>query len=141
MRLQPWLRRFARLCDGSGGGSLRARTAGGALRHGLWASLAPKPLPDQAGNGTRLHASLTSLATGQPAFADPAGRYGLSRTGYHFIGGLLAHLPALVALTCGSVNSYRRLAPGFWSSAFVAYGADNRAGRRSGSARRWPAAR
>jgi glutamine synthetase len=104
----------------------RETVRGVALRHGLWASLAPKPIPDQAGNGTHLHASLTDLATGQQAFTDPAGRYGLSSTGYHFIGGLLAHLPALVALTCGSVNSYRRLQPQFWSSAFVAYGADNR---------------
>ena len=104
----------------------RETVRGVALRHGLWASLAPKPIPDQAGNGTHLHASLTDLATGQQAFTDPAGRYGLSQVGYHFIGGLLAHLPALVALTCGSVNSYRRLQPGFWSSAFVAYGADNR---------------
>ena len=104
----------------------RETVRGVALRHGLWASLAPKPIPDQAGNGTHLHASLTDLATGQQAFTDPAGRYGLSEVGYHFIGGLLAHLPALVALTCGSVNSYRRLQPGFWSSAFVAYGADNR---------------
>src|SRR3984957_7068720 len=104
----------------------RETVRGVALRHGLWASLAPKPLADQAGNGTHLHASLTDLATGEQAFTDPAGRYGLSVTGYHFIGGLLAHLPALVALTCGSVNSYRRLQPQFWSSAYTVYGMDNR---------------
>jgi glutamine synthetase len=104
----------------------RETVRGVAFRHGLWASLAPKPIPDQAGNGTHLHASLTEIATGRAVFADPGGRYGLSRAGYHFIGGLLAHLPALVALTCGSVNSYRRLQPQFWSSAFAVYGMDNR---------------
>jgi glutamine synthetase len=104
----------------------RETVRGIAFRHGLWASLAPKPIPDQAGNGAHLHASLTDLATGQAAFADPAGRYGMSAVGYHFIAGLLAHLPALVALSCASVNSYRRLQPQFWSSAFVAYGMDNR---------------
>jgi len=104
----------------------RETVRGVAFRHGLWASLAPKPIPDQAGNGTHLHVSLTEIATGRPAFADPAGRFGLSQTGYHFIGGLLAHLPALLALTCGSVNSYRRLQPQLWSSAFIAYGMDNR---------------
>jgi glutamine synthetase len=104
----------------------RETVRGVALRHGLWASLAPKPIADQAGNGTHLHASLTDLATGQPAFADTGDRYGLSATGYHFIGGILAHLPGLLALTCGSVNSYRRLQPQFWSSAFIAYGMDNR---------------
>jgi glutamine synthetase len=97
-----------------------------AMRHGLWASLAPKPIPDQAGNGTHVHASLTELATGAAAFTDSAGRYGLSATGYHFIGGLLAHLPGLLALTCASVNSYRRLQPQLWSSAFAIYGMDNR---------------
>jgi glutamine synthetase len=109
----------------------RETVRGVAFRRGLWASLAPKPIPDQAGNGTHLHASLTSLpeagSTGGTAvFADPADRYGLSAIGYHFIGGVLAHLPALVALTCGSVNSYRRLQPQFWSSAFNCYGMENR---------------
>ena len=60
------------------------------------------------------------------AFADPTDRNGLSQVGYHFIGGLLAHLPALVALTCASVNSYRRLAPQMWASAYTCYGMDNR---------------
>ncbi len=95
-----------------------------AIRHGLWASFAPKPLPDQAGNGAHLHASLWS--DGVNAFADPAGQFGLSAVGYRFIGGVLAHLPGLVALTCGSVNSYRRLAPSMWSGAFACFGLDNR---------------
>ncbi len=109
----------------------RETVRGVAFRHGLWASLAPKPIPDQAGNGTHLHASLLEVpadgeATGKNVFADPADRNGLSQVGYHFIGGLLAHLPALVALTCASVNSYRRLAPQMWASAFTCYGMDNR---------------
>ena len=109
----------------------RETVRGVAFGRGLWASLAPKPIPDQAGNGAHLHASLTDLATdrspgGAAVFGDPSDRYGLSATGYHFIGGLLAHLPALVALTCGSVNSYRRLQPQFWSSAYACYGMDNR---------------
>jgi glutamine synthetase len=108
----------------------RETVRGVAFRRGLWASLAPKPIPDQAGNGTHLHASLTGLtddgAPGPALFADPSDQYGLSQTGYHFIGGVLAHLPALVALTCGSVNSYRRLQPQFWSSAYTIYGMDNR---------------
>ena len=103
----------------------RETVRGVAFRHGLWASLAPKPIPDQAGNGCHLHVSLTT-ADGSSAFADPADKYGLSQVGYHFIGGVLAHLPALVALTCGSVNSYRRLAPQMWSSAYTCYGMDNR---------------
>ena len=109
----------------------RETVRGVAFRHGLWASLAPKPIPDQAGNGAHLHVSLTDLladgtAGSRQVFADPADQYGLSATGYHFIGGLLAHLPALLALTCASVNSYRRLQPQFWSSAYAVYGMENR---------------
>src|SRR6202522_195619 len=111
----------------------RETVRGVAFRRGLWASLAPKPIPDQAGNGTHLHASLTDLLPdgapgGRNAFADPADRNGLSQVGYHFIGGLLAHLPALVALSCASVNSYRRLAPPVWARAYTCYGRDNREG-------------
>ena len=118
----------------------RETARGVAWRHGLWASLAPKPLPDQAGNGAHCHFSAWTAAgddgqgTGDDsrrpqarnAFYDAGDRYGLSQLAYHFIGGVLHHLPALVALTCGSVNSYRRLQPQHWSSAFVCYGNDNR---------------
>jgi glutamine synthetase len=108
----------------------RETVRGIAFRRGMWASLAPKPIADQAGNGCHLHLSLRELGPdgepGEPVFYDAADRYRLSETGYHFIGGLLAHLPALVALTCGSVNSYRRLAPQMWSSAYTVYGMDNR---------------
>jgi glutamine synthetase len=109
----------------------RETVRGVAFRRGLWASLAPKPIADQAGNGAHLHASLISLDSGgsdrnREAFADPGDEHGLSRVGYHFIGGLLAHMPGLVALTCGSVNSYRRLQPQSWSSAYTIYGMDNR---------------
>jgi glutamine synthetase len=109
----------------------RETVRGTAFRRGMWASLAPKPIPDQAGNGAHLHISLREVSPdgrtdSRPAFYDAADPYGLSATGYHFIGGLLAHLPALVALTCGSVNSYRRLVPQMWSSAYTVYGMDNR---------------
>jgi glutamine synthetase len=109
----------------------REAVRGTAFRRGMWASLAPKPIPDQAGNGAHLHISLRDLGPdgepgSGPVFYDAADRYRLSATGYHFIGGLLAHLPALVALTCGSVNSYRRLAPQMWASAYTVYGMDNR---------------
>jgi glutamine synthetase len=109
----------------------RETVRGVAFSRGVWASLAPKPIADQAGNGTHLHGSLFELGPdGAPGtrnvFADPSDRYGLSETGYHFIGGVLAHLPGLTALTCGSANSYRRLAPQMWSSAYTVYGMDNR---------------
>lgn len=103
---------------------LRETVRAVAIRHGLWASFAPKPLPTQAGNGAHLHASL--WADGANAFADSSGEYGLSKVGFQFLAGVLAHLPGLVALTCGTVNSYRRLAPQMWSGAYACYGPDNR---------------
>lgn len=99
-----------------------------AYRHGLYASLAPKPFADQAGNGSHIHFSLWDLAGRRNLTHDPEGRFGVSALGYHFIAGVLEHLPALLALTCPSVNSYRRLQPHFWSSAYTAWGPDNREG-------------
>jgi glutamine synthetase len=108
--------------------TVRETARGVAWKHGLLASFAPKPFPDQAGNGSHVHFSLWRVEDGQNHFHDPRGRYGLSEAGYAFTGGVLAHLPALVALTAPSVNSYRRLQPRFWSSAYTAWGPDNREG-------------
>jgi glutamine synthetase len=104
----------------------RETVRGVAFRKNLWASLAPKPIPDQIGNGCHLHISLWSAGMTRNLFYDAGGTYGLSDVGYHFIGGLLAHMPALLALTAATVNSYRRLSPRSWSSAYACYGMDNR---------------
>src|SRR5207245_9098282 len=61
-------------------------------------------------------------------FYDADGEYNLSTLARQFMAGILEHLPALVALTCASVNSYRRLQPQMWASAFRAWGPDNREG-------------
>ena len=97
-----------------------------AYQHGLYASLAPKPFLDQAGNGAHIHFSLWDRDNKTNLMYDPDDRYGISPLGYHFIAGVLEHLPALLALTCPSYNSYRRLQPHFWSSAYTVWGPDNR---------------
>jgi glutamine synthetase len=97
-----------------------------AAQHGLLASLAPKPLPEQAGNGCHIHCSLWDLNGERNLVYEPSDPYRLSQTGRHFIGGVLTHLPALLALTAPSYNSFRRLQPHFWSSAYTAWGPDNR---------------
>ena len=99
-----------------------------AYQYGLYASLAPKPFPDQAGNGAHIHFSLWDKAGKRNVMYNPKDRYGISQLGYHFIAGVLEHLPSLLALTCPSYNSYRRLQPHFWSSAYTAWGPDNREG-------------
>jgi glutamine synthetase len=103
----------------------RAFTHGMARARGLRATFAPLPRPGLRGNGNHLHLSLWRPGAGN-LFADPAGRAGLSDLALHFVGGVLAHLPALMALTCASVNSYERLEPGTWAGAFGCYGPDNR---------------
>jgi glutamine synthetase len=99
-----------------------------AYQNNLYASLAPKPFPDQAGNGAHIHFSLWDKAGRRNVMYDPKDQYGISEIGQHFIAGVLDHLPALLALTCPTYNSYRRLQPHFWSSAYTAWGPDNREG-------------
>jgi glutamine synthetase len=98
-----------------------------AWNQGYIASFAPKPFAGQPGNGCHIHLSaLDGRDSLRNLFYDPNDQYKLSEKGYHFIGGILAHLPGLVALTCASVNSYRRLRPLSWASAYSCYGYDNR---------------
>jgi glutamine synthetase len=99
---------------------------GVASNHGVDATFLPKPFPDAAGAGCHVHLSLWE--DGENAFYDPdsRGQYGLSETARHFVGGLLDHAPALVALTAATVTSYRRLRPHMWASAFTCWGQDNR---------------
>jgi glutamine synthetase len=97
-----------------------------AARRGLVASVAPKPWPDAAGNGAHIHFSLWDRDLKRNLLHDPGRRFGLSTTAERFIAGVLDHLPALLALTAPSFNSYQRLLPQHWSSAFVCWGPDNR---------------
>ena len=105
---------------------LRETVRNVAHQHGIIASFAPKPLPEQAGNSAHIHWSIWDMEGKRNLLYDPTNQYGLSQLGYHFIGGVLAHLPGLLALTAPSYNSYRRLQPHFWSSAYTSWGPDNR---------------
>ncbi len=105
---------------------LRDTVRGVALNHGLLASFAPKPFPDDIGSGCHVHFSLWDKESKRNLLYDPQDAHGLSQAGRQFIAGLLEHLPALLALTCPSYNSYRRLQPHMWSSAYTAWGFDNR---------------
>jgi glutamine synthetase len=97
---------------------------GVAYRMGLETTMAPKPYLDQAGNGHHLHLSVYSLEDDTPVLFDPSGA--LSGAGSNFVAGILEHLPAVMAFTTPSPNSYQRIAPGMWSSAYISYGLDNR---------------
>ncbi len=102
-----------------------------AEQHGCAVSFDPKPIAGLTGNGAHLHGSLWD-GNGRNLFHDPCGEKGLSPLAYHFLAGLLAHAPALCALTNPVPASYRRLARAdttsgsTWSPAWISYGGNNR---------------
>lgn len=104
--------------------NFRRTVHGVAARHSLKASFLPKVYIDKAGSGCHLHLSLWQ--GGKNLLPDANGTANLSEIARAFIGGLLHHLNALMALTTPSPNSYRRISPHAWSSAFCCWGLDNR---------------
>ncbi|MFM9836283.1 MAG: type III glutamate--ammonia ligase [Methylophilaceae bacterium] len=99
---------------------------------GMVCSLMPKPFSNRPGNGMHMH---MSIGDGKKTlFQDDSDKtgHGLSKLAYHFLGGLLAHAPALAALAAPTVNSYKRLVVGrslsgaTWAPAYISYGDNNR---------------
>ncbi|MEM4408624.1 MAG: type I glutamate--ammonia ligase [Candidatus Caldarchaeum sp.] len=95
-----------------------------AMEYGLTATFMPKPLFGDNGSGMHIHISLWK--NGQNLFYDENGYAGLSDTARFFIGGLLAHAPALLAFTNPTTNSYRRLVPGYEAPINLVYSQRNR---------------
>ncbi len=93
-------------------------------KYNLIASFMPKPATNIPGSGMHIHISLWK--DGVNVFYDEKDKYLLSDTAYYFIGGLLHHLEPLMAITAASVNSYKRLIPHNWASAFKCWGPQNR---------------
>lgn len=95
-----------------------------ARKNGLTVTFMPKPLFGDNGSGMHVHQSLWKNGTN--VFYDAAGYAGLSDTAKYYIGGLLKHAPALLALAAPTTNSYRRLVPGFEAPVNLAYSQRNR---------------
>ncbi len=95
-----------------------------ALKHGKTATLMPKPVYGEAGNGMHVHILL--MKDGQPVFSDDNGYSNLSETAHYFMGGLLKHIASLCAITNPSTNSFKRLVPGFEAPVTVGYATSNR---------------
>jgi glutamine synthetase len=104
---------------------------------GLIASFMPKPFEHAAGNGVHAHLSLWD-ADGERSLSEGDDTLGLSTDLACFMAGILAHAPAICGVAAPTVNSYKRLLPGSWAPAHVAYGTGNRAVlvRVPGSSRR-----
>lgn len=96
-----------------------------ALKHNLHATFMPKPLFGENGSGMHTHQSLFNGA-GMNVFDDPKGAYGLSDLARFYIGGILAHAKGFCAVTNPTVNSYKRLVPGFEAPTNIAWSERNR---------------
>jgi glutamine synthetase len=96
-----------------------------ALDHGLHATFMPKPIFGVNGSGMHVHQSLLTT-DGENAFYDKKAEFQLSKVAMGYIGGILRHASAFVAITNPLVNSYKRLVPGYEAPINVAWSEKNR---------------
>jgi glutamine synthetase len=109
-----------------------------AAEHDLHATFMPKPIPRINGSGMHTHISL--FQDGENAFHDGDDEFDLSEEAKQFTAGILEHAPALAAVTNPTVNSYKRLVPGYEAPVYVAWSDRNRSALIRKPAARVPAA-
>ena len=95
-----------------------------ARKHGLHATFMPKPLFGV--NGSGMHCNVSLFKGNENAFYDTEGKLELSETAEQFIAGIIKHAPGFTAITNPTVNSYKRLVPGYEAPCYVAWSAKNR---------------
>ena len=95
-----------------------------ARKHGLHATFMPKPLAQV--NGSGMHINMSLFDKNGNVFYDENGDQKLSQKAYYFLGGLLKHARSFTAVTNPTVNSYKRLVPGFEAPVYVAWSGRNR---------------
>lgn len=95
-----------------------------ARKHGLLATFMPKPLFGI--NGSGMHCNLSLFKGGENAFYDVDGSLEISDSARNFLAGILKHAPSFTAVTNPTVNSYKRLVPGYEAPCYVAWSARNR---------------
>lgn len=95
-----------------------------ARKHGLHATFMPKPLFGV--NGSGMHMNVSLFKGKENAFYDKSGDLELSETAYQFMAGILKHVQGFTAITNPTVNSYKRLVPGYEAPCYVAWSAQNR---------------
>lgn len=95
-----------------------------SMRYGLRASFSPKVLAEGVGNGGHVHVSLWRGDVN--VFSAGSDRYGMSTEAQAFTGGVLTHMPALLAIGAPTPASYLRLIPSHWAGPFQVWGLENR---------------
>ncbi|PIU13144.1 MAG: type I glutamate--ammonia ligase [Hadesarchaea archaeon CG08_land_8_20_14_0_20_51_8] len=96
-----------------------------AYKHDLYATFMPKPIFGINGSGMHVHQSLVTT-DGKSVFYDPKGDYQLSKNALYFIGGLLKYAKDICAILASSVNSYKRLVPGYEAPVYISWANRNR---------------
>jgi glutamine synthetase len=102
----------------------RQTIRGVSARHGWRASFSPVVVPGEVGNGGHWHFS--AWRDGRNLFAVGDGPYGMTEEAQSFVAGILAELPALLAIGSPSVASYLRLVPSHWAGVYQVWGRENR---------------
>jgi len=97
-----------------------------AVQNGLVATFMPKPYFGMNGSGMHTHQSLVDINTGKNAFYDKNDKYHLSEEAYHFIGGQLRFAREICAIIAPTVNSYKRLVPGYEAPVYICWARRNR---------------
>ncbi len=120
--IEPKLGKMSKMADGTM--MIKYIIQNTALKYGKSATLMPKPVYGEAGNGMHVHMLL--MKDGKPVFSDDNGYSHLSKEAHWFIGGLLKHISSLCAITNPSTNSFKRLVPGFEAPVTVGYATSNR---------------
>lgn len=95
-----------------------------ARKHGLYATFMAKPVEGQAGNG--MHTNMSLFKDGKNVFYDKDGEFHLSDTALYFLNGILEHARAITAIGNPTVNSYKRLIPGFEAPVYISWASKNR---------------
>ncbi|MBI1952722.1 MAG: glutamine synthetase [Candidatus Omnitrophica bacterium] len=96
-----------------------------ALKHGVYASFMPKPMPGE--NGSGMHVNISLFKGDKNAFFDPKDPIHLSAAAKHFLAGMLKRVREFTVVTNQWVNSYKRLTPGFEAPVYVTWALTNRA--------------
>lgn len=97
-----------------------------AEKYGLYATFMPKPIAGINGSGMHVHQSLFDKNTGENLFFDKNDKYNLSELAYHFMAGQLHHIKAMAAILNPTINSYKRLVPGYEAATYICWAQTNR---------------
>ena len=97
-----------------------------AHKHELYATFMPKPIFGASGSGMHCHQSLCDIKTGNNMFYDSKDDYKISKLAKQFVAGQLKHIKPMMSVLAPTINSYKRLVPGYEAPVYICWGQKNR---------------